>query len=120
MKKKNMTSMMTELKQAGFEMQSRITQSRITWLKQGEISFELQSWPCGSCGEDLFFKMEAWTSQNEIEWLLSKKDFYLSDKTMSEMKPGWAEGLIQELAKKAFDVLTAKAKTAAEIAVMAG
>ncbi len=112
MNDKNITSMMTELKQAGFEIQSRFN-----WVKQGEISFEFYSWPWGSEGEELYCRIEAWTCQNKIEWLLSKKDLYLTNEVMSEMKPGWVEGLIQELAKEAFDVLSAKAKTAAEIAV---
>lgn len=112
MNDKNTASMIMALKQAGFEKQTRLE-----WVRPGEISFEFYSWPWGSEGEELYCKIEAWTSHNDIELLLSKKDLYLTDKTMSELKPGWVEGLIQELAKKAFDVLSAKAKTAAEIAV---
>jgi len=112
MKNKNMTAIWSALKQAGF---SNKGYAESYWVKPGDIMFEFQHWPCG-LGCDLFCKMQAWTGHNEM--LLSEVDFYLTDDNVSGLEPDWIEAHIQELAKKAYDILAVKAKAAAEIAMM--
>lgn len=113
MKKKNLTTIWIALKQAGFNNREY---AEHYWVKPGYIVFEFQYWPCGCLGSDLFCRMQAWTGRNEM--LLSEVDFYLTDISVSELKPDWIEARMQELAKKAYDILAVKAKAAAEIAMM--
>lgn len=112
MNKKILKTIQSDLKQAGFIDMGYTP----CWRKSGEIAFVFQYWPSGFNGNDMACKMQAWTGHNELK--LSEVAFYLTDAGVSELKPDWLVAHMQELAKKAYDILTAKAMAAAEIAMM--